>query len=220
MDRRNVALDKKDASKMRLNKTIKNIIFDLGGVLVDLDKQRCVQAFEQIGAVKVAEYVRNHLTADLFLEIETGQITTPEFCDEVRRMDRCTVTNDKIVWAWNQLLSGIICEKLHKLKQLKESYRLFLLSNTNDMHWQKCTNSFFVAPYFAPKEYFERVFLSYEMQLSKPDKAIFETVLQHANLLASETLFIDDSLENCLSAANLGIHVWHEITGNDWMIIG
>lgn len=204
-------------SEKVMRRNVKNIIFDLGCVLVGLDKQRCVRAFEQIGAGDVASYVRDHRTADLFFDIEIGQMSTERFCDEVRRMSRCKAENEEIVWAWNQLLLGIPDEKKQRLIDLKKEYRLFLLSNTNDMHWQKCVNDFFPCHNFGVNDYFEDVYLSYMLQLTKPDPKIFETVLRRSQLQAAETLFIDDVKENCESAARLGIQVLHETTGNDWI---
>lgn len=200
-----------------MKQNVKNIIFDLGCVLVGLDKQRCVRAFEQIGAGGVAAYVRDHRTADLFFDIETGRMTTEEFCDEVRRMSRCKAENKEIVWAWNQLLVGIPDEEKQRLVDLKKEYRLFLLSNTNDMHWQKCVKDFFPYHNLGVSDYFEDVYLSYKLQLTKPNRKIFETVLRHSQLQAAETLFIDDVKENCESAAQLDIQVMHETTGNDWL---
>ncbi len=200
-----------------MKQNVKNIIFDLGCVLVGLDKQRCVRAFEQIGAGDVAAYVRDHRTADLLFDIETGKMTTEEFCDEVRSMSRCKAENKEIVWAWNQLLVGIPDEKKQRLVDLKKEYRLFLLSNTNDMHWQKCVKDFFPYHNLGVNDYFEDIYLSYELQLTKPDRQIFEAVLRHSQLQAAETLFIDDVKENCESAAQLDIQVMHETTGNDWL---
>ena len=196
---------------------IRNIIIDLGGVLVGLDKDRCVRAFEQIGAAEVACYVRDHRTADLFLDIETGQMTTAAFCREVRHMALCQAKDEEIVWAWNQLLAGIPEEKKRRLMALGTHHRLFLLSNTNDMHWQKCANDFFPCGGYRANDYFERIYLSYKMRLAKPCRAIFEEVLRSSCLQPEETLFIDDSEENCRSAARLGIQVMHETTGNDWI---
>ncbi|MGF0097893.1 HAD family hydrolase [Prevotella sp. SGI.027] len=210
-------MDKTIKGKKVMKQNVKNIIFDLGCVLVGLDKQRCVRAFEQIGAENVASYVRDHRTADLFFDIETGQMTTEEFCDEVRSMSRCKAEDKDIVWAWNQLLVGIPDEKKQRLVDLKKEYRLFLLSNTNDMHWQKCANDFFPYHNLGVNDYFEDVYLSYKLQLTKPDRKIFETVLRHSQLQAAETLFIDDVKENCESATQLGIQVMHETTGNDWI---
>ena len=86
---------------------IKNIIFDLGGVLVDLNEQSCIEAFEAIHAPTVGDYVRDHRTEDLFWDIEIGNSTTEEFCHEARRISGTTADNERIIWAWNQLLPGI-----------------------------------------------------------------------------------------------------------------
>ena len=132
-------------------------------------------------------------------------------------MSRCKAQDKDIVWAWNQLLVGIPDEKKQCLVELNKEYRLFLLSNTNDMHWQKCVNDFFPYHNLGVNDYFEDVYLSYKLQLTKPDRKIFETVLRHSQLQAAETLFIDDVKENCESAEQLGIQVMHETTGNDWI---
>lgn len=200
-----------------MKQQVKNIIFDLGGVLVGLDKHRCISAFEQIGAEAVAEYVRDHRTADLFYDIEVGQMTTADFCKEVRTMAVCNASDEEIVWAWNQLLTGIPQMKKERLLALKPSYRLFLLSNTNEMHWKKCVTDDFTDAHMTENSYFEQIFLSYKMNLTKPNRQIFERVLNAAGIEAAETLFIDDSLTNCQSAVQLGIQVFHETTGNDWL---
>lgn len=196
---------------------IKNIIFDLGGVLLYLDSQRCIRGFDKIGAHHVSEYVRDHRTEDLFLGIEIGQMTTKEFCDEVRHMAGNLPSDNDIIWAWNQLLVDIPDDKKQRLLDLKADYRLFLLSNTNEMHWNKCAEDFFPYKGYSVQDYFEHVYLSYKMNMAKPSPEIFQAVLQHSQLDASETLFIDDSLVNCQSAASLGIQALHETTGTDWM---
>ena len=122
-----------------MDKNIKNIIFDLGGVLVGLNPERCINAFREIGCGVLASYVEEHRTEDLFLETELGRIGEGEFCNEVRRIAHTDTPDKDIVWAWNQLLTGIPHEKLLRLARLKQQgYRLFLLSNTNSMHWNRC----------------------------------------------------------------------------------
>ena len=121
-----------------MDKIIKNIIFDLGGVLVGLNPERCINAFREIGCGVLASYVEEHRTEDLFLETELGHIDEGEFCNEVRRIAHTDTPDKDIVWAWNQLLTGIPHEKLLRLARLKQQgYRLFLLSNTNSMHWTR-----------------------------------------------------------------------------------
>lgn len=196
---------------------LKNIIFDLGGVLVGLDNQRCIDAFRKIGANDIAFYVEDHRTEDLFFDTEVGNISQEEFCNEVRRLSKCTASDKDIVWAWNQLLTDIPDNKKQRLLQLHDRYRLFLLSNTNVMHWNLCADHLFTYKTWGVDDYFDQTFLSYEMHLIKPSEEIFAEVLRQTGIKAAETLFIDDSLENCAAARQLGIQTLHETTGEDWM---
>lgn len=200
-----------------MTKDIKNIIFDMGGVLVGLDAARCISAFRQIGCEKIAFYVEEHRTEDLFLDTELGRITQEEFCAEVRRLTGCAATDKQIVWAWNQLLTGIADEKKARLAQLAQTHRLFLLSNTNIMHWHECRDRHFPYQGLTAADYFEHIFLSYEMHMAKPHACIFERALAEAGIEAADTLFIDDSLENCRAAESLGISTLHETTGSLWL---
>ena len=196
---------------------VKNIIFDLGGVLTGLDGPRCISAFDAIGCEKVSYYVEHHLTKDLFYDIEVGNMPTSGFCDEVRRLTGRNVSDEQVVWAWNQLLTGISERRLERLLQLRGKYRLFLLSNTNEMHWQLCKDDFFAYSGHRVDDLFEQTFVSYEMHLSKPDKEIFSEVLRQAGILPSETLFIDDSKVNIEGAASLGIRGYWNAHIDDWL---
>lgn len=190
---------------------MKNIIFDLGGVLVGFDRQRSIDAFEQIGCGKVADYIRDHRTEDLFYRIELGEISTHDFCEEVRQMTATNADDEAIIHAWNVLLTPVTENRLQRLRELREKgHRLFLLSNTNDMHWQYCGHQL--------DGCFERVFLSYEMRLAKPDTAIFAEVLRQADIDAHDTLFIDDNADNIAAAASLGIKTFHNQNIDDWRL--
>lgn len=190
---------------------MKNIIFDLGGVLVGFDRQRSIDAFERIGCGKVADYIRDHRTEDLFYRIELGEISTHDFCKEVRQMTATNADDEAIIHAWNVLLTPVTENRLQRLRELREKgVRLFLLSNTNDMHWQYCGHQL--------DGCFERVFLSYEMRLAKPDTAIFAEVLRQADIDASDTLFIDDNADNIAAAASLGIKTFHNQNIDDWTL--
>ena len=201
---------------MRIPPHIKNIVFDLGGVLCGLDAERCIRAFHQIGAEEVAVYVEEHRVEDLFMQSELGVITTEEFCEEVRRITQRPLDDEQIVWAWNELLTGITDERCQAVMALSKEYRLFVLSNTNDMHWKKWEREA-TEPNF--NNVFEQCFLSYELHLAKPQREIFEAVLQRADIKAGETLFIDDSLKNCEAAQVLGIHTYHNQQINDWLTL-
>lgn len=195
-----------------MNKQIKNIIFDLGGVLVGFDGQRSINSFEALGCHDVAQYVVDHRTEDLFADIELGRITTAEFCNEVRRISGTDAKDADIINAWNVLLTPMTDAKRQRLTYLrKEGYRLFLLSNTNDMHWQLCGYVFDIAPLF------DHCFLSYEMHLVKPDEDIFLEVLRQADLKPEESLFIDDTLVNVEAARRVGIHTFLNDTPDAWL---
>lgn len=196
---------------------IKNLVFDFGGILVGLDKHRCIAALDSIGAFEISVYVDECRQEDLFHDLEIGRISVAEFCDEVRRKSpRCTATDEKIAWAWGELLTGIPQEKLQMLRTLKEKYRLLLLSNTNVIHWEKAVNEYFILDDMRVGDFFDRAFLSYEMGMVKPDDEIFTTMLAEVGLKAEETLFIDDSKANCDAAERLGINVLHDRFGDRW----
>ena len=188
---------------------IDNIVFDFGCVLVDLDKERCVRAWHEIGAGAIAQYVDECRQEDLFHDLETGRIATKAFCEEVRRRaPGCTASDTQVVWAWQQLLKGVPQRRVERLHRLKKHFRLFLLSNTNEIHWQQCEGVL--------DGCFERVFLSYEMGMVKPDRAIFEEMLSQTGIDASRTLFVDDSVANCESAQRMGIRTLHVADGDEW----
>lgn len=196
---------------------IKNIIFDFGCVLVDLDKHRCIDAFRRIGAGSIAGYVDECRQEDLFHDLEVGYSGISGFCAAVKRKsDGCNATDEDICDAWNALLTGIPAHRLEWLGELKKRYRLLLLSNTNPIHWHKATADYFTACGLTVDDYFEKTYLSYRMHLLKPDRRIFEEVLADARISASETLFIDDSPANCRAAEALGISVMNVNDGDEW----
>lgn len=197
------------ASMNDLLKGVDTLVFDFGCVLVDLDKERCIRAWHEIGAGEIARYVDECRQEDLFHDLETGRITVAEFCQEVRRKCAgCTASDDQIRWAWGQLLRGIPKHRVERLRTLKKRYRLLLLSNTNVIHWELCREQLAGC--------FEHEFLSFEMGLVKPDRAIFEQMVRESGIRPLATLFIDDSLANCESAAALGIRTLHSKDGEEW----
>ncbi len=195
---------------------IKNIIFDLGGVLANLDGERCCQAFDALGCQAVSRYVKEHRTEDLFYDIEIGNATTAEFCSEVRHISHATPTDSQIISAWNALITDIPDERKELLIRLQANYRTFLLSNTNDMHWRLCADHLFNYGEWRVNDMFECVYLSYRLHLAKPDTAIFTHVLVDAGLQPAETLFIDDNAGNCHAAEELGIRTLLQSADNNW----
>lgn len=195
----------------------RNIIFDLGGVLIDLCKQPCIDAFSNIGCATIGEYVEDHRTEDLFLDIELGRISTKGFCDEARRLAGCEATDADIVGAWNALLGETSKEKVDRLKELARHHRLFLLSNTNEMHWECFCNRLHDRYSLDARELFRDIFLSFELGMKKPEERMFSYVLQQGGMEAADTVFVDDSALNCQAAERLGIASIVETTGISWI---
>lgn len=200
-------------------KGIKNIVFDFGGVLVDLDRERCISAFENLG-VNVREALGQYVQSGVFSDLELGEIDAEEFCDALRQIaSRPDIPDRKIIDAWNEFLVGIPRERLECLAGLKKNYKLFLLSNTNRIHWTLATNDLFLYRGRTVDYYFDQVFLSYKMGLAKPDSRIFEQAVKEAKIRPEETLYIDDSAENCAAAAKEGMRTFNSTKAGDWMEI-
>ena len=198
-----------------MDKNIKNIVFDLGGVLVDLDFKSAINGLQQAGFANVKEQLQAFDREGIFQKFELGEMTAEEFRSAIRENSTVTLTDEEVDALWNLMLLEIPREKLELILDLRGKYMVYLLSNTNSIHWDYVCKNAFNYRGFRVNDYFEETFLSYEMHLAKPDKAIYEKVLQDANLLAEETLFIDDSEANCKAAEEVGIHAHHYHIGDD-----
>ena len=198
-----------------MDKKIRNIVFDLGGVLVDLDFKAAINGLQKAGFANVKEQLQSFDREGIFQKFELGEMTAEEFRTAIRENSTVTLTDEEIDALWNAMLLEIPREKLELILDLRGKYMVYLLSNTNSIHWDYVCKNAFNYRGFRVNDYFEETFLSYEMHLAKPDKAIFEKVLQDANLLPEETLFIDDSEANCKAAEEVGIHAHHYHIGDD-----
>ena len=192
-----------------MDKNIKNIIFDLGGVLLDLDFSSTWKRLEAAGGKMCDELLPPFKEDSIFRSQELGKIDNDTFHEGIRSLTCSSLKDEEIDKIWNAMLLRFPKEKLDLLQKLKSQYRIFLLSNTNDIHWRYVTDHFLKPANVQAEDLFEGIYLSHEMHLSKPDPAIFLEILQKEALLPEETLFIDDSEANCLSAASLGIQTHH-----------
>ena len=198
----------------------KNIIFDLGNVLVKLNPEGCIGAFKAIGMGELVDSNPQSEGMKLMSKLGVGMITTEEFCEAARKLTGTDVTNEDIIDAANKMLVEIPDEKKERLLQLKKAgYRLFLLSNTIDIHWDYCVELLFPYQNHGVEDYFEQCFLSQRMHLAKPDARIYEEVIRQANIHPDETLFIDDLKENCEAAEKLGIHTFQNVKFDDWLAL-
>lgn len=198
-----------------MDKNIKNIVFDLGGVLINLDFERALKAFQKAGFDDIESQLQSFNREGIFDQFELGEISEDEFRSAIRKQAKVSLTDQEIDDMWNLILVDIPREKLELILDLRGKYMVYLLSNTNKTHWDYTCQNAFNYHGFRANDYFEKTFLSFEMHLAKPDKAIFEKMLEDANLLPEETLFIDDSEANCKVASELGIHTHHYHIGDD-----
>lgn len=198
-----------------MDKNIKNIVFDLGGVLINLDFERALKAFQKAGFDDIESQLQSFNREGIFDQFELGEISEDEFRSAIRKQAKISLTDQEIDDMWNLILVDIPREKLELILDLRGKYMVYLLSNTNKTHWDYTCQNAFNYHGFRANDYFEKTFLSFEMHLAKPDKAIFEKMLEDANLLPEETLFIDDSEANCKVASELGIHTHHYHIGDD-----
>ena len=195
--------------------TIKNIIFDWGGVLIDLDMDNCVKAFNEIGINNFQHLITSAEDTGIFKSYELGNCTTEEFRKGIRELADRAITDAEIDYVWNAMVKTVPTEKLRLLSELRNDYSIFLLSNTNELHWKHASTTAFQYQGLERDDFFKAIFLSFQMHLAKPDPEIFRTAIREANLIPEETLVIDDSLANCKAAASVNLHTAHYIPGTD-----
>ena len=184
---------------------IKNLLFDFGDIFINLDKPATIRAMKRFGLTHVTDEMANTNNA-----YEKGRITTLEFVSYYQKLFP-NATKQQLVDAWNAIILDFPEYRLEFIEALAKTkkYRLFLLSNTNELHIEKVMNTMSMTRYNRFKNCFEAFYLSHEIHLRKPDKNCFEWVLNKNNLIAEETLFIDDTLENIQTAMALHIKAWH-----------
>ncbi len=188
-------------------KKIKNLIFDLGGVVIDLARENAVAALSALGIEGVDDLLGLYRQKDPFLSLETGNITEAEFFEEVRKLCNTEVSDVDIQDAFNAFLVKLPVERLAALRSLREDgYKVFGLSNTNPIMFNSWIKRAFMQEGLKVNDYFDGLVLSYEEGYCKPDPELFATVLNRYGLDPEETVMLDDSKKNCEAAESLGMH--------------
>lgn len=195
---------------------IQNLLIDFGGVIIDLNRARCIDGLRRAGAGQLAGLLNDFHQEGLFMQYELGRISTAEFRAHIRSCCSNSLSDTQIDALWNSFLVGIPAGKLELLLRLRKRYRLYLLSNTNELHWEWSCAHAFTWQGHQVTDFFDRIYLSYRMQMAKPDISIFQSVLADAGLRPEETLFLDDSEVNCMAARSLGITTYTPQAGEDW----
>ena len=187
----------------------KNIIFDLGGVILNIDYSLTEKAFSKLGIGDFKTLFSQAQQTQLFDNYEKGFISSDNFRTELKKYLQKNISDAEIDIAWNSILLDLPKERIDLLKKIKTTHRTFLLSNTNDIHIETF-NSYLKNEFELPdlSSFFEKMYLSYEIGMRKPDAEIFELVLRENNLKPKETLFIDDSIQHVEAAKKLGIEAY------------
>jgi glucose-1-phosphatase len=189
---------------------IKNILFDWGGVITDLHLDATKKAFHDLGLTIFDEHVPRDPLDKIFIPFETGTISPAEFRDNIRNLSVNPLTDAMIDAAWNAMLGLLPEERWKLLESISQSYRTFLLSNTNAIH----LNYYFkylqgIYGTYGYTHLFEKAYFSHEIHLRKPNADIFEFVARDSGIRPQETLFIDDFIENIETARKLGFQTVH-----------
>ncbi|MCW3086257.1 MAG: family hydrolase [Bacteroidetes bacterium] len=192
----------------------KNIIFDFGGVIINIDYNLTTKAFRDLGLDNFDELFSKLRQSDLFDRYEKGLISSSDFRAELKSNFHLNVDDAVFDKAWNAMLQDLPQERLTLLNRLKSTHRTFLLSNTNEIHINTiCEHMKTEMNIPDLSVYFEKVYLFYKVKMRKPDVEIFELVLRENNLDPAETLFIDDSPQHLEGAKKLGIQTyWLDVT--------
>lgn len=193
---------------------INSIIFDFGGVILDIDPQLTIKALRDLGFKDWQKLDSPEFYKEVIFPLEKGLDSPEVFRDKMRNFLKMNLTDDQVNAAWNALLFPLTKERIQLLEKAKNHYSIFLLSNSNFIHYQefvKDLSANFGYPLF--DDLFHKTYFSFELQLIKPDKKIYEHVLQDQQLNPAQTLFIDDREDNIEGAAQTGLKTFHLSNG-------
>ena len=187
----------------------KNIIFDLGGVIINIDYDRTIQEFKKLGLSSFEDLYTQANQTDLFDNIETGKISSMHFINRLLDVLPSGTKANQVVHAWNAMILDYPKERLDALLKLKEKHNIFLLSNTNSIHLEKANRMLAQVTPNGLDHYFHKVYLSHEIGFRKPHPEAFQLILDENNLDPSETTFLDDSIQHIEGAKKLGLNTIH-----------
>ena len=193
-------------------KNIDNIIFDLGNVILNIDYQNTIDAFKKIGVPNASSFYSKSSQLNIFNQLETGHISKQNFILEIQKITP-KASASQIINAWNAILQDLPNERLEILKNIKDKFSIFLLSNTNSIHIEKIIDKLGEKKYEEFYNLFEKVYYSHEVKLRKPNSDIFKLVIKENCLSIKNTLFIDDSIQHIESAKKIGLKTYH-LDGN------
>jgi HAD superfamily hydrolase (TIGR01509 family) len=195
-------------------KKCKAIIFDLGAVILNINYQNTIDEFTKLGVNNATTLYSKKVQTNLFNQIETGMISSNEFLKALQKETKNANIN-QVEKAWNAMLLDLPEERVHLIKKLKNNHTIYLLSNTNAIHIDAFKKQLGNKKWLAFCKLFDKMYLSHELGLRKPDVKIFEYILKEQKLKAEEVFFIDDSPQHIASAKKIGIHCHHLLDDED-----
>ena len=184
--------------------SIETIIFDLGGVVVDLDLSLTIKSFEKFGIKDPERFIRHGAHSDIFLKLETGEVTEKEFYTGIRELAGKELSDDKIRHAWCAMFTHLPDKRVRIIEHLKKGHRVVLLSNTNTIHRRHFDGM--ADGYNSLSDLFDKVYYSFILHDHKPNISVFRKVIVEEGLKPSSTLFLDDTQKNIVAARTTGMH--------------
>ena len=201
-----------------MHSKIKNIAFDLGGVVLALSYENAIRTFEEIGLRDARQHLDAFHQHGIFGDLESGHISADEFRVELGKIVGRELSMDECFYAWHGYVKSVPQRNLDMLLKLRQQgYKVCLLSNTNPFMMQWACTPAFDGGHRPIDDYFDHLYLSYKCRVMKPSPEIFLMMLQGQQATADETLFIDDSPKNCAAAEALGIHTLCPQNNEDWI---
>lgn len=196
---------------------IKNIIFDLGGVVITIDQPQAIRRFKEIGLSDAEKWLDAYTQQGIFGELEGGKIDAEEFRLKLSAIVGKELTHQQCLYAWQGYAGEVPMRNLKALLKLREEgYRVILLSNTNPYMMEWARSNDFSGDGHPLDYYMDKMYLSYEMKIMKPEPEIFSRLMMSEKILPEEALFVDDGPRNVATASQLGIRTFCPENGKDW----
>jgi putative hydrolase of the HAD superfamily len=194
---------------MAKQSNFKNILFDLGGVLLDINIQATLKLFYELGFPAELLNFPDSMTTDLYFQYGTGKLSTEEFRNQIRLASGVEMSDQVFDEAWNAMLVRFPKERIELLKVLAKRYDLFMLSNTSELHVKVFEKMYLEVAGEPIQNVFKKIYYSHEIGWHKPDREAWEYVIRDAGIKAEETLFLDDSIHNIKASQELGFQAIH-----------
>lgn len=194
---------------MAQQSNFKNILFDLGGVILDINVQATLKLFYELGFPSELMQIPNSMTTDIYYKYETGKISTEEFRNQIRLVSGVEISDQAFDEAWSAMLVHFPKERIDLLRVLSERYNLYMLSNTSALHVKVFEKMYLDTAGESIHKVFKKIYYSHEIGWYKPEPEAWEHVIKDAGIKPGETLFLDDNIHNIKASQELGFQAIH-----------